>query len=160
LDIFRHLAQKSLDIRQYACGISIQSDEKSHGASSAQSLCGIALKISFQSSIITNMSVEGCASRYEDISYCGESLYQDILDWEGTSDVTYELERSSSELLDTAAEEVSYRLGSGSTAVNVTDRYIDLDGRLLKIHTFSSAYENNDEIIRRLNELIGAIELK
>jgi len=43
LDIFRHLSQKSLDIRQYACGISIQSDEKSHGASSAQSLCGIAL---------------------------------------------------------------------------------------------------------------------
>jgi len=42
LDIFRNLAQKSLDIRQYACGISIQSDEKSHGASSAQSLCGIA----------------------------------------------------------------------------------------------------------------------
>jgi len=41
LDIFRNLAQKSLDIRQYACGISIQSDEKSHGASSAQSLCGI-----------------------------------------------------------------------------------------------------------------------
>jgi len=280
---------------------------------------GKPLKISFQSSIITNMSVEGYASRYEDISYCGESLYQDILDWEGTSDVTYELvdvngfnaaeinykrdpgdgltgysdyiavcegmefrifafypaenagqaipviksimesavytsdyrlptgqqhvendvysldfgpewvmraesksekklkddglefshmftpakaanaaesaclltieggpmkgasaaekansayqvlsendriyelERSSSELLDTAAEEVSYRLGSGSTAVNVTDRYIDLDGRLLKIHTFSSAYENNDEIIRRLNELIGAIELK
>ena len=280
---------------------------------------GKPLKISFQSSSITNMSVEGYASRYEDISYCGESLYQDILDWEGTSDVTYELvdvngfkaaeinykrdpgdgltgysdyiavcegmefrifafypaenagqaipviksimesavytsdyrlptgqqhvendvysldfgpewvmraesksekklkddglefshmftpakasnaaesaclltieggpmkgvsaaekanstyqvlsendriyelERSSSELLDNTAEEVSYRLGSGSTAVNVTDRYIDLDGRLLKIHTFSSAYENNDDIIRRLNELIGAIELK
>jgi hypothetical protein len=42
--IFRHLAQKSLDIRQYACGISIQSDEKSVGASSAQVLCGVALK--------------------------------------------------------------------------------------------------------------------
>ena len=36
------LGFKSLGIRQYACGISIQSDEKSHGASSAQSLCGIA----------------------------------------------------------------------------------------------------------------------
>ena len=42
LSIFRHLAQKSLDIRQYACGISIQSDEKSVGASPAQALCGIA----------------------------------------------------------------------------------------------------------------------
>jgi len=43
LHIFRHLAQKFLDIRQYACGISIQSDEKSVGASPAQALCGIAL---------------------------------------------------------------------------------------------------------------------
>jgi hypothetical protein len=43
LHIFRHLAQKSLDIRQYACGISIQSDEKSVGAYSAQVLCGVAL---------------------------------------------------------------------------------------------------------------------
>jgi hypothetical protein len=42
LHIFRHLAQKSLDIRQYACEISIQSDEKSVGASPAQALCGIA----------------------------------------------------------------------------------------------------------------------
>ena len=42
MHIFRHLAQKSLDIRQYACGISIQSDEKSDSASSAQALCGIA----------------------------------------------------------------------------------------------------------------------
>ena len=43
LHIFRHLAQKFLDIRQYACGISIQSDEKSVGASPAQALFGIAL---------------------------------------------------------------------------------------------------------------------
>jgi hypothetical protein len=43
LHIFRHLAQKFLDIRKYACEISIQSDEKSVGASSAQSLCGVAL---------------------------------------------------------------------------------------------------------------------
>ena len=43
LHIFRHLAQKSLDIRQYACGIAIQSDEKSDSVSSAQALCGIAL---------------------------------------------------------------------------------------------------------------------
>jgi len=42
LHIFRHLAQKSLDIRQYACGISIQSDGKSDSASSAQVLCGVA----------------------------------------------------------------------------------------------------------------------
>jgi len=42
LHIFRHLAHKSLDIRQYACKISIQSDEKSVGASLAQSLCGVA----------------------------------------------------------------------------------------------------------------------
>ena len=40
--IFRHTAQKSLDIRQYACGISVQSVEKSDYASYAQALCGIA----------------------------------------------------------------------------------------------------------------------
>ncbi len=33
----------SLDIRQYAFGISVQSDEKSDSASAALSLCGIAL---------------------------------------------------------------------------------------------------------------------
>ena len=43
LHLFRHLAQKFLDIRQYACGISIQSDEKSDVAIRTQSLCGIAL---------------------------------------------------------------------------------------------------------------------
>jgi len=43
LHIFRHLAQKFLDIRQYAFGISVQSDEKSDSASAALSLCGIAL---------------------------------------------------------------------------------------------------------------------
>ena len=48
LHIFRHLAQKFLDIRQYACGISIQSDEKSVGASPAQALCGIALMIRYK----------------------------------------------------------------------------------------------------------------
>ncbi len=42
LYIFRHLAQKSLDIRQYACGISVQSDKKSDCVSFAQALCGIA----------------------------------------------------------------------------------------------------------------------
>jgi len=40
--IFRHTAQKSLDIRQYACGISVQSAEKSGFASYAQALCGVA----------------------------------------------------------------------------------------------------------------------
>jgi hypothetical protein len=48
LHIFRHLAQKYLDIRQYACGISIQSDEKSDSASSAQALCGIALTDNYE----------------------------------------------------------------------------------------------------------------
>ena len=44
LHILRYLAQKSLDIRQYACDISIQADEKSDFASFAQVLCGIALQ--------------------------------------------------------------------------------------------------------------------
>ena len=44
VQIFRHIAQKSLAIRQYACGISRQSAEKSDNAPYAQSLCGIALK--------------------------------------------------------------------------------------------------------------------
>ncbi len=43
LHLFRHIAQKFLDIRQYASEISIQSDEKSVGAIRTQSLCGIAL---------------------------------------------------------------------------------------------------------------------
>ena len=43
VQIFRHIAQKSLDIRQYACGISRQSAEKSGNAPYAQALCGIAL---------------------------------------------------------------------------------------------------------------------
>ena len=42
VQIFRHIAQKSLAIRQYACGISVQSAEKFDDASVAQSLCGIA----------------------------------------------------------------------------------------------------------------------
>ena len=42
LPIFRHIAQKSLDIRQYACGISVQSVEKSNSASYAQALYGVA----------------------------------------------------------------------------------------------------------------------
>jgi hypothetical protein len=46
LNIFRHFAQKSLDIRKYACEISIQSDEKSYCASAQQSLCGVALNLS------------------------------------------------------------------------------------------------------------------
>jgi hypothetical protein len=43
LNIFRHFAQKSLDIRKYACEISIQSDEKSYCTPAQQSLCGVAL---------------------------------------------------------------------------------------------------------------------
>ena len=42
LQIFRHIAQKSLAIRQYACGISGQSAEKSDNAPYAQALCGAA----------------------------------------------------------------------------------------------------------------------
>jgi hypothetical protein len=63
LNIFRHLAQKFLDIRQpkpkgngfgttavniaaeYACEISIQSDEKSCYISVQQSLCGVTLNL-------------------------------------------------------------------------------------------------------------------
>ena len=40
--IFRHIAQKFLAIRQYACEISMQSAEKSGFASYAQALCGVA----------------------------------------------------------------------------------------------------------------------
>ena len=43
LHIFRHLAHKFLDIRQYACEIYVQSAEKSDCASVPQSLCGVAL---------------------------------------------------------------------------------------------------------------------
>ena len=45
VQIFRHIAQKSLAIRQYACGISRQSAEKSDNAPYAQALCGVALTI-------------------------------------------------------------------------------------------------------------------
>ena len=45
LHLFRHIAQKFLDIRQYACEISIQSDEKSVGAIRTQYLCGVALNV-------------------------------------------------------------------------------------------------------------------
>ena len=41
LQIFRHIAQKSLAIRQYACGISGQSAEKSDYASYAQALFSV-----------------------------------------------------------------------------------------------------------------------
>ena len=36
LQIFRHIAQKLLEIRQYSCVVSIQSDEKSDYASARQ----------------------------------------------------------------------------------------------------------------------------
>ena len=45
VQIFRHIAQKSLVIRKYACGISKQSAEKSDYASYAQALCGVALTL-------------------------------------------------------------------------------------------------------------------
>ena len=43
LQIFRYIAQKSLAIRQYACGISMQSAEKSDYASYAQALFSVSL---------------------------------------------------------------------------------------------------------------------
>ena len=43
LHIFRHLAHKFLDIRQYACEIYAQSAVKSDYASAPQSLCGVAI---------------------------------------------------------------------------------------------------------------------
>ena len=43
VQIFRHIAQKSLAIRQYACGISMQSAEKSDYASYAQALFSVSL---------------------------------------------------------------------------------------------------------------------
>ena len=43
LQIFRHIAQKSLAIRQYACRISMQSAEKSDYASYAQALFSVSL---------------------------------------------------------------------------------------------------------------------
>ncbi|MBO5320706.1 MAG: hypothetical protein J6B01_13035, partial [Ruminococcus sp.] len=42
LHIFRHITQKLLAIRQYACVVFMRSDEKSDCASAAQSLCGVA----------------------------------------------------------------------------------------------------------------------
>ena len=48
LQIFRHIAQKSLAIRQYACGISMQSAEKSDYASYAQALFSVSLNIIFR----------------------------------------------------------------------------------------------------------------
>jgi len=41
LQIFRHIVRKSLAIRKYACGISVQSAEKSDNASYAQALCSV-----------------------------------------------------------------------------------------------------------------------
>lgn len=43
LYLFRHPAQKFLAILQYACKISVRSDEKANCVSVAQSLCGVAL---------------------------------------------------------------------------------------------------------------------
>ncbi len=43
LYLFRYTAQKFLAILQYACKISVQSDEKSDCVSAAQSLCEVAL---------------------------------------------------------------------------------------------------------------------
>ena len=56
LQIFRHIAQKSLAIRQYACGISMQSAEKSDYASYAQALFSVSY-ISAQNDVAEKMCV-------------------------------------------------------------------------------------------------------
>lgn len=53
--IFRHSAQKSLEIRQYACELSVQSDEKSDVVSFAQALCGVAIAFRKKGSIAQNL---------------------------------------------------------------------------------------------------------
>ena len=78
MDIFRHLAQKSLDIRQYACGISIQSDEKSVGASPAQALCGIALKTSSDRECEDELFVEWLSELPPEISANIKDLYDEM----------------------------------------------------------------------------------
>lgn len=45
LQIFRHIAQKLLAIRQYACTVFIQSDKKSDSISDAQDLISASLKM-------------------------------------------------------------------------------------------------------------------
>ena len=55
LQIFRHIAQKSLAIRQYACGISMQSAEKSDYASYAQALFSVFLMLANASSVLRNL---------------------------------------------------------------------------------------------------------
>ena len=59
LYIFRHITQKFLAIRKYACEISMQSDEKSDCVSAAQSLCGVALKFGneFLESVATFLEI-------------------------------------------------------------------------------------------------------
>ena len=71
LYLFRHLAQKFFAIRQYACKISIQSDEKSNCVSAAQSLCGVALKIKY----ITAVSVISIGGIKTDLQSFMLSLY-------------------------------------------------------------------------------------
>ena len=56
LHIFRHLAHKFLDIRQYACEIYAQSAVKSDYASAPQSLCGAALKKLWRNSTVKMFS--------------------------------------------------------------------------------------------------------
>ena len=51
LQIFRHIAQKSLAIRQYACGISMQSAEKSDYASYAQALFSVSLAVALREAV-------------------------------------------------------------------------------------------------------------
>ncbi|MBR1752807.1 MAG: hypothetical protein IJ740_18375, partial [Ruminococcus sp.] len=59
LRVFRHLAQKSLDIRQYACGISVRSDEKPDGASAPPASRSIALSLKGQNILPLVILVSG-----------------------------------------------------------------------------------------------------
>ena len=72
LQIFRHIAQKSLAIRQYVCGTSMQFAEKSDYASYAQALFGVSLMAGNVSSVIDNFTfciVDGEVGGYEKHSF-------------------------------------------------------------------------------------------
>ena len=73
VQIFRHIAQKSLAIRQYACGISKQSVEKSDDASYAQALFSVSLILQhtplYLSSISTKFSQEGIKQKQDRRSF-------------------------------------------------------------------------------------------
>ena len=60
LHISRHITQKPLDIRQYACEIFMQSDKKSDYASHAQALFSASLKSNLFIFQIETIILSGC----------------------------------------------------------------------------------------------------